>query len=267
MLRFLWYMMSTLFICQCLVWAKKTLQNEKINPVIGYIVRPPIQESLAWANFDNVQRFATFPLPYHVYKKWNTLSLLEKVPFLIDRNFLINAKADYIKLCAIANNKVDDTNVKSAEQQEMVDLSKEETKVMDIKSVDVADFIRSPTKEPQQENEVRSSSTSLNVEYSFPCDDKITLQTFIDLLRDFQDEQDIAKFFHQCDTILHITADGYLEWVEYLLCRGYYDRSGRPFDIGEFDLLENIVLMDYRNMLNDPHNPLVQELIAKGEDL
>ncbi len=206
-----------------------------------------------WFSFDNVENFVTYPLSHNMYKAWRSLTLIQKLPYLIDRNFLINAKQDYQKLCILASRKKETKNLDH------------ESPIIP-KSVDVT----SALKNGNATNE-NSSSSSIVVNNSpsneMLCENIINLETFLVLLQDFSNTKDIMKFFDDCDTIRDNIGDGHIDWLEFILCRGYYDRNGRPFDVSEFDFLENIVLMDYRKMLNDPRNPLVLELIAKGEEL
>lgn len=243
---------------------------------------------LGWLNFDNIHDFKTFPIPHHIYKKWPSLSLIQKIPYLIDRNYLINAKEDYIKLCQAAishQSSLDYRVILSTEDPTAITVNVEEGKSVDItkflkpvtstqqQTTSTVEYVKE-SNTPQMELEDRQSETKQETTKPSPesetifCDEKITLQTFLNLLQDFQNTKDIEKFFRDCDSMWYnMPGDSYIEWGEYVLCRGYYDRNGRPFDISEFDFLENIVLTDYRTMLNDPRNPMVLDLIARGEEL
>eukprot|EP01031_Cornospumella_fuschlensis_P034893 gene34893-42254_t len=149
-------------------------------------------------DFDNIEHFQTLTLTYEVYKQWPQLRVLEKLPYLIDRAYLSNVKADFLV---------------------------------------------------SAESLVPDGSKAIA---------KMVLQQ---KLQDFITETQFHTFFSYCD----INNDDLLDWVEYVLCRGSYDLSGNPHDVSEFDYLENIVISDFRERLNDPYDPMVLELIEKGE--
>lgn len=88
-----------------------------------------------------------------------------------------------------------------------------------------------------------------------------TLEDLTAALQDFQSTKVIGAFFKACDTDQSLSID----WLEYIVCRGYYDKNGVPHDQTEFDVLENVILNDFKERLNDPRDPMVLELIAKNE--
>eukprot|EP01040_Poterioochromonas_malhamensis_P004705 gene4705-5041_t len=79
-------------------------------------------------------------------------------------------------------------------------------------------------------------------------------------LIEFQDEKQIIRYFNFCDE----NRDLFVNWFEYLLCRGSFDRNGNESDPNEFDAIENSVRLDFDSRLNNPTDPMVLELIEKG---
>jgi hypothetical protein len=80
-------------------------------------------------------------------------------------------------------------------------------------------------------------------------------------LREYQDQEIINTFFRGCDEDRNRIVD----WYEYIVCRGYYDQLGNPFSMSEFDTLENIALLDFKNRLYNPHDPMTLELLDRDE--
>jgi hypothetical protein len=71
-------------------------------------------------------------------------------------------------------------------------------------------------------------------------------------LSEFQTVETISAFFTVCDT----NESGSIDFVEYIICRAAHDRNGDPSDVNEFDMLENVVLDDYRSkFLDNPNVP------------
>mmetsp|Transcript_33145 Transcript_33145/g.47948 ORF Transcript_33145/g.47948 Transcript_33145/m.47948 type:complete len:177 (+) Transcript_33145:31-561(+) len=60
-------------------------------------------------------------------------------------------------------------------------------------------------------------------------------------LAQFQTPKRIQYFFNTCDS----NNDEKVTFMEYILCRGFFDKVGNPSDVSEFDVLENVVLGDY----------------------
>jgi hypothetical protein len=200
-------------------------------------------DGLQWLRWSQTNEFRSSPLSHHIYKKWKSLPMIEKLPYLIDRNFLWNARVDFQDLCSLAYSfhaMVDDslTNKlpKPIETTASIDPDNKTTKMSD-------------------------NTTRVN------CDSQLDLPFFLGHLDSFTAASDVKYFFQTCDSIFTGRSDNFIDWVEYVLCRGLFDRNGKPFDTSEFDFLENIVVSDYQALLNDPHNPMVLDLIAKGEDL
>ncbi|RYH32748.1 hypothetical protein EON65_00170 [archaeon] len=149
-------------------------------------------------DYENLEHFRTLTLTYDVYKHWPNFNILEKLPYLVDRSYLNNLKADFFT---------------SAET--------------------VAE-------------DGSQAITKMYLQHS---------------LQDFITEAQFHSFFNDCDS----NHDDMLNWTEYVICRGSYDSSGNPHDVSEFDYLENIVISDFAEKLNDPNDPMVLELIEKGE--
>jgi hypothetical protein len=171
-----------------------------------------------WLDIDAVDSFKTYSLPHSTFKKWAKLSLMEKLPYLIDRSYLVGIKDTFGILC-------------SMQSGEAIPVLKDKT-------------IATLTKCAKE---------------------GIKLETFITVLEEFITKKQIESFYKDCDTLHNLKADDRITWVEYVVCRGYYDAHASPHDVSEFDFLENIVILDYQNILNDPHNPLVLDLIARNE--
>lgn len=71
---------------------------------------------------------------------------------------------------------------------------------------------------------------------------EITLDSLTEKLNEFQSEKGIIHFFKECDADRSQTID----YPEYIECRGYYDINGNPNEISDFDVIENVILEDYR---------------------
>jgi hypothetical protein len=151
-------------------------------------------------SIENVESFKTLPIRYEVYKNWPKLSLMEKIPFLIDRYYLLGIRDNFIGLSTDVNSDID---------------------------------------------HVRG----------------ITGDGLMAAFKEFQTAEVVGVCFKYCDN----NRDSIIDWSEYLVCRGYFDRYCNPFDLSEYDFLENIVIANFREQLNDPENPLVLQLIAQGE--
>lgn len=162
-----------------------------------------------WLEFTVVEKFKTLSLPHSTYKQWPSLSLLEKLPYLIDRSYLVDVKNSYQRLCAL-------------------------------------------TDDP-----------------SCTAERGIELKHFQQHVGEFNTAEKVAAFFKDCDSLVDLgkgeKGNGKVSWVEYVVCRGHYDATGNPHDVSEFDFLENIVIMDYQRILNDPNHPMVLELIERNE--
>jgi hypothetical protein len=148
-----------------------------------------------------ITSFDTLPFTYAVFKRWPNLSLLNKLPYLVERYFLIEVNLEFSELL------------------------------------------------------------SQPCDTSFPhVSETFTSQQLIQKLQDFQNYHAVQVFFNFCDENLNQE----VEWMEYLICRGYFDQYGNGNDVSEFDVIENIVRSDFESKLNDPYDPMVLELINKG---
>jgi hypothetical protein len=160
-----------------------------------------IDEDMALASLDyeNVQNFREYPLTYMAYQRWGYLSLLQKIPYLIDRYFLLNLKNEF-----------------------------------DI-------LVDKPT------NEV----------HPFKSFDFHQLKEH---LQEYQIEKNMKDFFKTCDK----NKDDLVEWIEYIFCRGYFDKQGNENDVSEFDLLDDGLRSDFAFRLANPKDKMVLYLIDKG---
>lgn len=186
-------------------------QNQAVNSQIfsdnTANTSSPSVNSHWWLDIEAVEKFKTLSLPHSTYKQWSSLSLLEKLPYLIDRSFLVDVKNTYLHLCTL-----------------MPDTS---------------------------------------------CKEGVTLHHFLQHGSEFNTADKITAYFKDCDSLVDLgqgeKGNGKVTWVEYVVCRGYYDATGNPHDVSEFDFLDNIVIMDYQRILNDPNHPLVLQLIERDE--
>jgi hypothetical protein len=66
-------------------------------------------------------------------------------------------------------------------------------------------------------------------------------------LSEFQTIEKIKSFFENCDS----DNDKVVDFIEYAICRGYYDVNGNANDVSDFDDLESTVLDEYRAINNN----------------
>jgi len=55
--------------------------------------------------------------------------------------------------------------------------------------------------------------------------------------------------------------------MEYILCRGFFDKVGNPSDICDFDVLENVVLGDYAAKRESNLSFELQSLLDNDEEI
>lgn len=77
---------------------------------------------------------------------------------------------------------------------------------------------------------------------------------------DFQTIETLNEFFKFCDVDKNESVD----WMEYLVCRGWFDQQGTSNDQCEFDFLENVAVDHFRYRLNDPQDPMALDLMERG---
>lgn len=93
--------------------------------------------------------------------------------------------------------------------------------------------------------------STLNVEYLALVKDGdkgIVYKTIAKKLTDFHTEASIRQYFDACDS----NQDGYIDFIEYVTCRGYFDTNGNEHGVNEYDILESIIIYDYEQKRNDP---------------
>jgi hypothetical protein len=151
-------------------------------------------------DISRVESFQTFPLTFMAFKKWGELSLLRRIPYLVDKYYLITAKGEFQNL------------------------------------------MRQPSAEFHHLNDVFDRS-------------QLSQQ-----LQDYQTEKNLSNFWKTCDK----NKDEVVEWIEYVVCRGYFDQQGNENDISEFDLLDGALREDFAMKLNNPTDPMVLYLLDKG---
>eukprot|EP01038_Epipyxis_sp_PR26KG_P010252 gene10252-13789_t len=71
---------------------------------------------------------------------------------------------------------------------------------------------------------------------------KLTIDMYYSKLGEFQLMEQIKKYFAFCD----LNKDNMISFLEYCECRGYHDINGNSNDISEFDVLENVILGDFK---------------------
>ena len=81
-------------------------------------------------------------------------------------------------------------------------------------------------------------------------------------LREFQTEKKISNFFSNCDE----NFDKEVTFDEYVVCRSYYDKVGNANDVSEFDVLENVILEDYRVEMDKKQAMYLQSLLLLDEN-
>jgi hypothetical protein len=82
-------------------------------------------------------------------------------------------------------------------------------------------------------------------------------------LQEFQTEKKISKFFRDCDE----NFDKEVTFDEYVVCRSYYDKVGNANDVSEFDVLENVILEDFRVETDKKQAIYLQSLLLLDENL
>lgn len=76
-----------------------------------------------------------------------------------------------------------------------------------------------------------------------------TEETMLEQLKEFRTEEEIAKYFRECDTDHNYR----INYLEFIVCRGWYNSYAEPLGLGEYDVLESIVINDYEEKRNDPN--------------
>lgn len=101
--------------------------------------------------------------------------------------------------------------------------------------------------------------STLNAEYLVLAQDNdegIVYQTIATKLADFHTEDSIRQYYDACD----YSRNGHIDFIEYVICRGYYDTNGNEHGVNEYDILESIIIYDYEQKRNDP---FVQQAMYK----
>jgi hypothetical protein len=77
----------------------------------------------------------------------------------------------------------------------------------------------------------------------------IQFRTMVDHLSEFLSEEDVVQYFKDCDS----DRSEAIDLTEYVVCRGIYDAYANPHGIGEYDVLESILIHDFEEKMNDPN--------------
>ena len=88
------------------------------------------------------------------------------------------------------------------------------------------------------------------------------INSFNFVLQEFQSAKKIQAYFNHCD----VNSDGIVVFNEYIQCRGFYDKVGNPNDVSEFDVLENVVLEDFKILLDKKMAEYLQKLLREQEE-
>lgn len=78
--------------------------------------------------------------------------------------------------------------------------------------------------------------------------DGITYATIAEKFADFHTVESIRQYYDNCDA----NKDETIEFLEYVVCRGFYDTYGNEHGINEYDYLDSIIIYDYEQKRNDP---------------
>lgn len=88
----------------------------------------------------------------------------------------------------------------------------------------------------------------------------LTFPILLHALSEFQTENQIRRYFDECDT----NKDDIVDLQEYVVCRGYNSKNGYPSDVSEYDVLENVVLDSFKEKFID--NPKGRSPLYKYDE-
>ncbi len=84
--------------------------------------------------------------------------------------------------------------------------------------------------------------------FAYSGSTSINAPSLLSRFGDFHQLNDIDLYIKACDT----NKDGEIDQIEYVICRGWYDAYLNPHGLGEYDVLESIIVHDYEEKRNDP---------------
>lgn len=76
----------------------------------------------------------------------------------------------------------------------------------------------------------------------------VNVDTVTRLFGEFMQPEDFQQYFDVCDT----DKNEEIDLVEYVVCRGWFDAYLNPHGLGEYDILESVIIHDYEEKRNDP---------------
>lgn len=183
-------------------------------------------------SLNKVDFYQPLTLNFPTFKVWPHLEKIQKAVFLIDRAHLVNVRREFVSLR---------DNSQTGEAL-------------------------SPTSDELLHESPSFVAVPLDSDSSTPggMEDNghgISLNTLLTRWSEFTAPKTLYSMFQECDTDLDMS----LNWIEYLMCRNQYNQYGAPFDVSEFDYIENIVLHDFQERLLDPTDPMTLALLARDE--
>lgn len=204
-------------------------------------------------SLDNVDFYQPLTLTYPTFKVWPQLEKIQKAVFLIDRAHLVNVRREFISLR--------DDNPATTTAVEAHSPTLDEPLHESPSFVAVPLDTESTTAPTTTTTTSTTSTTSTASTTAHDQGNGVTLNTLITRWSEFTPPKTLYALFQDCDTDLDLS----LNWMEYLLCRNQYNQYGAPFDVSEFDYIENIVLHDFQQRLLDPTDPMTLALLARDE--
>jgi hypothetical protein len=94
-----------------------------------------------------------------------------------------------------------------------------------------------------RENEIVYASSESSVSPG------VSVNTLKNTFAEFVSPSEIDSYFKECD----VDKNDSLDIIEYFLCRGSYDAMCTSHGLGEYDVLESIIIHDYEEKRNDPN--------------
>lgn len=147
------------------------------------------------------------------YDTWSELSMEQKLPYLLDQQQIYVL---FTEFQALTHTKIAD----------------------DVDEVD--DTMDKPAASNPLTGQIISQEPALH---------RVNLLQLRTAWTDMQDIEAIDSYFLACDTNLDATID----FPEYILCRGYFDLHGNPYEDCEYHVLESILIHDFEVKMNS-HN-------------
>lgn len=253
-LRCPWWVTWVAVVCCCIIARVSSWKHA--SQADGEILDVKACEDIL--SFDNVDVYQPLTLNYPTFKKWPELEKIQKAVFLIDRAHLVNVRREFVSLRDDIPEIPATTTVVEAHSPTLDETLQESPS-----------FVAVPLDTEESTSATTSTTASATTATVTPTattsahdnDVGVTLNTLLTRWSEFTPPKTIYSLFQDCDTDLDLS----LHWIEYLLCRNQYNQYGAPFDVSEFDYIENIVLHDFQQRLLDPTDPMTLALLARDE--